>query len=399
VGYDGGVSWAEENPFNAGWGVAPPVWVGREEIFHRVLANLLGGPTRAEYITMILGARGVGKTVLLRRLRDYIVAEHAWMVMDWTAGPDHDFAEALGDRYPMLREQLIGRRARIDGGNLNVRTPVAGASIQIAGRAMPTTVAGRLRELGELAAERRTQVVLMVDEIQAATAQSLRQLAGAVQETNGAGLPIGLVAVGLPTVPSRFAGIADITFLERQRFHMLDNLSAEETRVALEQPFVDAGRRIDTAALRRLVSYTNGYPYAIQEVGHHTWDAAGDHEVVTDAHARSGIARSAPTFDAIFARRWEKLSPTQRAYMAAFAALADDNGSASTSEIAAKLGMTATTASKYRAALINTHQVLYPVARGRVATALPGFIHWVTAHTTRTAKMIETNRGDNKPRS
>ena len=141
------MSLPERNPFNAGWGVAPPVFVGREDIFHQVLANLHGGPGRADYVTIILGPRGVGKTVLLLRLRDHVATEQGWLVMDWLAGPDLPFAAALEDQAPPVREQLAGRRSRISGGQLGVAAGGFGGSLNVGPRARPTSVVGRLREL------------------------------------------------------------------------------------------------------------------------------------------------------------------------------------------------------------------------------------------------------------
>jgi type II secretory pathway predicted ATPase ExeA len=369
----------DRNPFNAGWGVAPPVFVGREDIFHQVLANLHGGPGRADYVTIILGPRGVGKTVLLRRLRDHVVAEHGWLVMDWLAGPDVPFAAALEDQYPAVREQLAGRRSRISGGQLGVAAGGFGASLNVGPRARPATVVGRLRELGDLARQQRTQVVIMIDELQAAGHDSLRQLATGLQQTNGDGLPVALVAVGLPTTPSRLAEVRDVTFLERQRFHSIGNLSPEDAARAIEQPFLNAGRSIATDALDRLTVYSNGYPYAVQEVGHHTWEAAGSAPHVTLGHADAGIAATAVTFDSIFARRWAKLSPGQRAYIRTVAELADADGTAGTAAIIERMGVVRTTAAKHRDELIKRHQLLYAPSRGRVASALPGFLPWLRA--------------------
>lgn len=50
------------NPFNAGFGVDPPYLAGRDALVHRILADLRDGPGRAQYIKVVLGDRGVGKT-------------------------------------------------------------------------------------------------------------------------------------------------------------------------------------------------------------------------------------------------------------------------------------------------------------------------------------------------
>jgi hypothetical protein len=41
------------NPFNAGFGVNPPYVAGRDQIVHRLLANLRDGPGRGTYVNLI----------------------------------------------------------------------------------------------------------------------------------------------------------------------------------------------------------------------------------------------------------------------------------------------------------------------------------------------------------
>ena len=54
------VRWAVENPFNPGFGTAPPRLAGREVVVAEILERVQRGPGRHDFHTVIVGPRGVG---------------------------------------------------------------------------------------------------------------------------------------------------------------------------------------------------------------------------------------------------------------------------------------------------------------------------------------------------
>ena len=163
------------NPFNAGFGVPPPYFAGRAGLLHHVLANLQDGPGRAAYLQVLLGGRGVGKTVLLNEIRDRVTEEFGWATVRWTAGPDESLAATLRDAFDDTVRELRGRSPRVAGGTVGLNLGVARAELDIVrDQSRPTTVVGLLRRLGRLALSVNRQVVLLVDELQAGDAASIR---------------------------------------------------------------------------------------------------------------------------------------------------------------------------------------------------------------------------------
>ena len=75
------------NPFAPGAGSRPPELAGRESILHdaqvAVQRALLGKPSRSQ---MLLGLRGVGKTVLLNKIEE--IAEAAGHVTSSIEAPE-----------------------------------------------------------------------------------------------------------------------------------------------------------------------------------------------------------------------------------------------------------------------------------------------------------------------
>ncbi|MDY5137591.1 ATP-binding protein, partial [Actinotignum sanguinis] len=59
-----------QNPFRASLGANPPLLVGRNKDIEDFEWALHNGPGTHERISVVVGPRGVGKTVLLNRFED-----------------------------------------------------------------------------------------------------------------------------------------------------------------------------------------------------------------------------------------------------------------------------------------------------------------------------------------
>ena len=139
---------------------------------------------------------------------------------------------------------------------------------------------------------RHCLVLLLADELQSTSLDDLRRLGVAAQHLSmDLSLPFAVLGAGLPHT-TRMLRTSGVTFLERQLVTTIGALDAESTREAIEVPILDAGRKIEPAALDRLAFASGGYPFAVQVVGHHAWQAAGDDETITRVHA-SAAARHA----------------------------------------------------------------------------------------------------------
>jgi hypothetical protein len=317
--------------------------------------------------------------VLLNRIQRYVTEEYRWPALRWTAGPDASIQHTLDDEFDRIAAQLSLRgRGRTTTGKVGVSAGVISADIELTGKpTRPATVPGTLRRLGELAAARGRHVILLVDELQAGNAASLRALSAGLQESNGSRLPVGLVAVGLPSTTRRLQDIEGITFLERQRPIELGNLDDDASRDAIVQPVEDAGRTIDPVALDQLVDFCGGYPYAIQLAAFHAWDIAGNATQIAVDHTARAIAVARDLLDNLYEGRWERLSPALQDYQVAVVAELDGDGKASTGAVARRLERPVTQVAKQRDALIVEHQLLQPAGRGYVSIALPGMQEWV----------------------
>lgn len=381
------------NPFNAGFGVSPPYVAGRDPIVHRLLANLRDGPGRSTYVNLVVGDRGVGKTVLLMQLQEHIETEFQWTPFRWTAGPDRSFADDLDDNYDRLADRLTHRpTGRARTGSVSVNAGVVKAQLDVSSKRRPRTVNGQLTSLGHIAQDHHTALVLLVDELQAGRSDDLSTMLTTIQETNGQKIPIALVAAGLPNTPARLRNVPGATFVERQRAVVLGNLDVDEVREALERPLVEADRDYEPGIFDPMVTAAGGYPYAVQLVGKHTWDAAGDNATISIAHARIGVTRATADLDEIYSERWAKLSDRQKDYMVAVVANLNTDGVAASSAVANTLGGSTSDFSKIRDALLNRHQLLYSDTTNAMHLTLPGLDQWI-ARRTGESRSPSTGRG------
>ena len=110
------------NPFRATFGAAPPLLVGRSDAIRDFGFALDEGPGAHERISLIIGPRGIGKTVLLNAFEDEAL-ERGWLTLSDTATTG--FVERLRSSIIQLlakeRKQLKGLNVSIlgIGGGLN----------------------------------------------------------------------------------------------------------------------------------------------------------------------------------------------------------------------------------------------------------------------------------------
>ncbi|MGZ4739587.1 MAG: ATP-binding protein [Ilumatobacteraceae bacterium] len=384
AGRRGSIQEYPDNPFNPGFGVAPPLLAGRQEILHTVLTGLSKGPGRHEFHSVVVGPRGTGKTVLLAEVERYVELERQSLVLRWSG--TESLAQRIADQHAALEGRLSGatRRGlrRVDP-DVSVKVAPAGIGVEarFGGRDSAThaqSVHSVLEQLGRAAARRHRTIVILADELQAASPDDMRQLGVSIQDVaNVQRLPLALVGAGLPNTQHTFQR-ANVTFLERLRLAPIGLLNDGDTRDAIEIPIVDAGRRINATALDVLAKASGGYPYAIQLVASYCWDAAGQEGEINARHAHTAERKANDELrGGLFITSWQQVAPADRTYLIAAANTRNADGESRTADIGEFLGRAPSATTAMRDRLINRHALLYSPARGVVRFTLPGFADWV----------------------
>ena len=376
------------NPFAPGAGTRPPELAGRDELFRIVRVAL--ERTRQQRSTksvLLVGLRGVGKTVLLDRMRDD--AEAAGIYTMRIEAPEGRSLPAI--LAPALRQALL-RLSRIEqakGLAQRALRALAGFATALKVKYQDIEVGfdftpePGLADNGDLeldlqtlleasgiaAKEASTALALFLDQMQYIKEAELAALITALHRTAQRGLPVILVGAGLPQLRGRMGNAK--SYAERLfDFPEVGPLAPEEARRAIEKPANDENVEVTPEALDLIVAKTRGYPYFVQEWGKHSWEAA-DASPITAADVESASASAIAALDESFFRvRFDRLTRSEKRYLRAMAELGA--GPHRSGDIAALLGRGVTSLGPTRASLINKGMIYSP-SHGDTAFTVPLF--------------------------
>jgi len=376
------------NPFAPGAGTPPPALAGRDDLLQAVQLALerirIGRSARS---VLIVGLRGVGKTVLLDRMRDE--AEKVGIHTVRIEAPESRSLPAM--IAPQLRVALI-RLSRTE----NAKQYATKALRALAGFAkalrakyddievgldfdpepgladngdLEHDLQALLEAAGEAAKKAGTALAIFVDELQYVEEEQLAALITALHGTAQRRLPVVLVGAGLPQLRGR-TGRAK-PYAERLfQFPEVGALPPESAKLAIAEPARDEGVEVTAEALDRIVAETRGYPYFLQEWGKHSWDAATGTAITlcdVEAASRSAVAALDESF---FRVRFDRLTPAEKRYLRAMAAIGP--GPHRSGDIAEQLGRTVTSLAPTRSALIVKGMIWSP-NHGDTAFTVPLF--------------------------
>ena len=376
------------NPFAPGAGTPPPELAGRDDLREMVRVAIervrRGLPTKS---ILMVGLRGVGKTVLLDRMRDD--AEAAGIHSVRIEAPESRSLPAL--LAPQLRQALL-RLSR----NEQARDLAQRALRALAGFAKALKIKYQdievgvdfdpepgladngdlehdlqalLEAVGAAAQKAGTALVLFIDELQYVEEDQLAALITALHRTAQRRLPVVLVGAGLPQLRGRMGQAK--SYAERLfDFPEIGALVGEAPRIAIRKPAAAQGVEIDEEALRRIVQETHGYPYFLQEWGKHAWDTAVASPITLRDVDLASKAAVAALDESFFRVRFDRLTPVEKKYLRAMAELGP--GPHRSGDVAEKLDRKVTSLGPTRNQLIAKGMVWSP-SHGDTAFTVPLF--------------------------
>jgi hypothetical protein len=373
------------NPFSPGAGAPPPELAGRDEILeaagialHRIRA---GRPERSQ---MLLGLRGVGKTVLLNRIGE-MAEDLRYQIVMLEAPEGQRLAAYLA---PALKSVLM-RLDRVEKAKESVSRAVgalrgfAGAfkvsigEFTIGVSEPPLADSGNLEvdlpalilAVGQAAKAADSSVAILVDEVQYLCEADLRALIVSLHAIAQKGLPVVMFGAGLPQVAA-LSGEAK-SYAERLfDFPSVGPLGADAARQAIEQPVRGEGAEIGADALDRITLVTKGYPYFLQEWGKHTWNVATQSPISVGHVAAASDSATRALDKSFFRVRFDRLTPREQDYLRAMAELGA--GPHRSGAIAEALGRSVESMGPLRSGLIKKGMVWSP-AHGETAFTVPLF--------------------------
>lgn len=334
---------------------------------------------------MLLGLRGVGKTVLLVRIGE-LAEEEGYLTVLIEAPEGRRLAGLLvpklrGVLYKLSgfqKARILANRAlgalrgfasvfKVSYGEFAVGVePEPGLA---SSGDLETDLTDLLVAVAQAAQAAERPVAFLIDEVQYLDKEDLSALIVALHRIAQKALPLILFGAGLPqlaAVSGEAKSYAERLF-EYPGVGPLDEEAAEE---AIRVPIEDAGAEIRQDALSLIVQRTEGYPYFLQEWGAHAWNSAPASPVRFD-DVEVACEKAVAALDASFFRvRFDRLTPRAQEYLRAMAALGP--GPHRSGDIAAQLGIAVTTAGPLRTGLIRKGMIWSP-AHGETAFTVPMF--------------------------
>jgi len=374
------------NPFAPGAGSRPPELAGRQAILRdaeiAIQRALLGKPSRSQ---MLLGLRGVGKTVLLNKIE--MMADAAGHLTSSIEAPE---GKALSELLVPKINQTLRKLSTSQNAKAKAHQALRAlrsfasafkisygdASISVdpeIGVADSGEMEADLPELfvrvGEAAKAAGKAWTLLIDEVQYLRAGDLAALIVALHKVSQRDLPVLFFGAGLPQVAA-LSGDAK-SYAERLfHFPAVGALDKEDAQTAIRQPIESEGQEIDDKALQEILAKTKGYPYFLQEWGYQCWNIAeGPRIKLEDASKAAGEA-TRRLDEGFFKVRFDRLTPREREYVIAMAKLGA--GPYRSSDVADALKETHQSLGPRRAQIISKGMIYSP-SHGDIAFTVPLF--------------------------
>jgi hypothetical protein len=375
-----------KNPFSPGAGNPPPELAGREDILNEAKTTIgriaQGRHSRSQ---LLLGLRGVGKTVLLNEIER--MADDKHVLSAFIEAPEsRDFLEKLA---PQLRKVILrvdrgaavkkyANDARIALRNFASAFKLKYGDFEVDVKPEPgiadsgdlgTDLTDVLLLVAEAAAKGNAAVVLLIDEVQYLSIEELTALIVALHRISQKNLPFVMFGAGLP----QLAGLAGEAKSYAERlfdYPVIGALEKEAAIDAIRVPVEKAGAKIEQAGLNRIARETHGYPFFLQEWGYQAWNAAAAKTITTEEAAAAGKAAIRRLDRGFFRVRLDRMTPREQEYVRAMAELGP--GPHRSGDIAAQLGVGVRTAAPLRNTLIQKGMIYSP-AHGDTAFTVPLF--------------------------
>ncbi|HET9112815.1 MAG TPA: ATP-binding protein [Burkholderiales bacterium] len=380
------------NPFSPGAGTPPPELAGREPIIEEISIALhrIRNGLSAKSVLMV-GLRGVGKTVLLNRLKNNAESE-GLICVQFESTENRNLPAMIA---PSLRVALFKLNRVAGVGDAVAKAGkalgsfISAAKIKYEGMEfgfdlgkedgvadtgdLYTDLSELLQAVGTAAREKKTAVIIFIDELQYIAEEQLAALISALHHCAQNQLPVALIGAGLPQLVGN-VGRAK-SYAERLfNFPEIGALIQQAASEALQKPVNVHGISFTDDAIEEIIKQTRGYPYFLQEWGSNCWTLAQSNTIgKDDVDAATNLAIA--QLDASFFRvRFDRCTPMEKNYLRA---MAEINVPAPRSgDIAAVMKKEVNQLGPLRQSLI-TKGMIYSPAHGDTAFTVPLFADYM----------------------
>ena len=249
------------NPYTLVFGHPPLENIERTALTERIISDFCQ-ERPSNYINLITGIRGSGKTVFLTEIAERLNSRKEWVVIN--LNPQRDLLESLAAKLESNTSlKKIFREAEINLQAFGIGIGVKGHPV--------TDIEEALSKMFRSLKKHGKRVLITIDEV--TNSKELRIFASSYQMFLRERLPVFLLMTGLFKSINRLKNAEGMTFLERAPRTVLSPLDI--TAVALSYK---ATLGIGEDKAFRLALDTRGYSFAFQTIGYFTWENPDDPE-------------------------------------------------------------------------------------------------------------------------
>lgn len=352
------------NPFTPVVGKVPLYLAGRESIIDDVETALSGSGNDPAIISLLVGARGTGKTTLLSYFADE-AESNGWVTARVTcvAGMLDDILVRTRRSVRHLADTQPSRKIKSIGvGNL--------ASLELEQSIPePTNWRAQVEDILDALEESGTGLLVTIDEVTPSVAE-METLVSAFQHFIDEGKKIALIMAGLPYGVTSLLSGKSTSFLRRAARYELEALSNYEVEEALVRTMEEGGKSFFPDALNVAIEAIHGFPFMLQLVGYRAWRMAGDADIVDAKSVDSAVSVARKELEQrVYEAVWFELSEADKSFLAA---MAEDAVATRQSELVARLKKSSGHVSRYKKRMLQ-QGIIQERSRGLLEFCLPGF--------------------------
>lgn len=332
----------ENNPFTPSFGRVPPYMAGRQFLMSDFARAFRGNGNDPLLQSIVVGARGTGKTAVLSAACDLALGE-GWLCVSTTCAP--------GMLDDIFQQTVFASSELVD---VRKGATLTGVSIgQLFGfewkpsEDAPANWRLAMSKLLDQLAETGTGLVITVDEVRPGVAE-MEQLAAVFQHFVRERRRTALLMAGLPHQAVQLVNSGSVSFLRRAMSISLGRIDDADVGEAFRKTVESGGKSIGAQPLGECVKAIDGFAYMLQLVGFRAWEASGEAKTIAAEDAARGISLAQADLERqIIVPTWASLSAVDKEFCRALAA-----GARTAKEIGERLGKKPNFVSKYKQRLL-----------------------------------------------
>ncbi len=365
-----------KNPFSPGAGSPPPELAGRQPILDRAriaLGRIRNGKSEKSFL--MVGLRGVGKTVLLNEIQKLAEAEGYKSVLIeahenkslaalllpplrqilFTLDRMESVSEKVKRGLRVLKSFFNGMKVKVHDIELSLDVDPETGSADSGDLEADLPVL--LEAVAEAASDRKIAVAIILDELQYLSENELSALIMAIHKIAQKQLPLILIGAGLPqlvALSGRSKSYAERLF----DFPQIGPLEKKDAIDALQEPMKEQKTKFSEDAIEEVLKKTKGYPYFLQEWGYQSWNLASSSPIDLKTVKKATDVSIQRLDESFFRVRFDRLTKREKEYLRALADFG--NGAHRSGDIAEELGVKPQSIAPIRNSLIKKGMIYSP---------------------------------------